>query len=169
MSKSDLKTEFAFTGYGKNFVKLLQLRQEGKVHYVKEMEVSTQLTLNNTKDYLQGDNSDIIATDSQKNTVYVLAKQHGVSRHRKKTVFFNSLFFILRYNRNIVENDVNQAINNDNFYFTIETYKKYISVYFSELMGSVLKFRQGGILDHFYHNFISTYMSIVSRYNFNKL
>lgn len=106
MSKSDLKTEFAFSGYGKNFVKLLQLRRKGKVHYVKEMEVSTQLTLNNTKDYLQGDNSDIIATDSQKNTVYVLAKQHGVSRNRKKTVFFNGLFFIhvLRYNRKIVEN-----------------------------------------------------------------
>ena len=31
------------------------------------------------KDYETGDNSDIIATDSQKNTVYVLAKQYGVS------------------------------------------------------------------------------------------
>ena len=28
--------------------------------------------------YLQGDNSDIVATDSQKNTVYLLAKKHGV-------------------------------------------------------------------------------------------
>ena len=26
----------------------------------------------------QGDNSDIVATDSQKNTVYLLAKKHGV-------------------------------------------------------------------------------------------
>ena len=31
------------------------------------------------QDYETGDNSDIIATDSQKNTVYVLAKQHGVA------------------------------------------------------------------------------------------
>lgn len=30
------------------------------------------------KDYLLGDNSDIIATDSQKNTVYVLAKKFGI-------------------------------------------------------------------------------------------
>lgn len=30
------------------------------------------------KDYLHGDNSDIIATDSQKNTVYVLAKKFGI-------------------------------------------------------------------------------------------
>lgn len=75
---TEVKTEFTFTGYGKNYVKLLQVRKEGKIHYIKELEVSSQLTLNNTKDYLQGDNSDIIATDSQKNTIYVLAKQHGV-------------------------------------------------------------------------------------------
>jgi urate oxidase len=48
------------------------------VHTVKELEVSTRLTLSSQKDYLQGDNSDIIATDSQKNTVYVLAKKFGV-------------------------------------------------------------------------------------------
>ena len=28
--------------------------------------------------YFQGDNADIIATDTQKNTVYLLAKKHGV-------------------------------------------------------------------------------------------
>ena len=79
MSGSDIKTKFVFSGYGKNYVKILQLRREGRTHHVKELEVNTQLTLNNTKDYLHGDNSDIIATDSQKNTVYILAKQHGVS------------------------------------------------------------------------------------------
>lgn len=42
------------------------------------MEVSTRLTLATEKDYLLGDNSDIIATDSQKNTVYVLAKKFGI-------------------------------------------------------------------------------------------
>ena len=73
-----LQTEFVDTGYGKNYVKLLQLRKEGSIHTIRELEVSTTLTLNSFKDYLQGDNSDIIATDSQKNTVYILAKQNGV-------------------------------------------------------------------------------------------
>lgn len=104
MSKSDLKTEFAFSGYGKNFVKLLQLRQEGKVHYVKEMEVSTQLTLNNTKDYLQGDNSDIIATDSQKNTVYVLAKQHGIENIEKFALLLSDHF--LRKYRHVINTQI---------------------------------------------------------------
>ena len=78
--ESALPSEFTFvdTGYGKNFVKLLHIRREGPVHHIKELEVNTQLTLDNKKDYLFGDNSDIVATDSQKNTVYVMAKNHGV-------------------------------------------------------------------------------------------
>lgn len=54
------------------------LTLKGPVHSVKELEVSTRLFLSTEKDYLEGDNSDIIATDSQKNIVYVLAKKHGV-------------------------------------------------------------------------------------------
>lgn len=50
----------------------------GIVHSIKELEVATRLTLSTEKDYLLGDNSDIIATDSQKNTVYVLAKKFGI-------------------------------------------------------------------------------------------
>lgn len=32
------------------------------MHSIKELEVSTRLTLNSQKDYLEGDNSDIVAT-----------------------------------------------------------------------------------------------------------
>ena len=75
------------------------MSRKGEEHTIRELEVVTLLTLDNTKvtilesfyilhpafkdncgqDYETGDNSDIIATDSQKNTVYVLAKQHGVA------------------------------------------------------------------------------------------
>lgn len=39
----------------------------------------TALTLNNQRDYVVADNSEVIATDSQKNIVHVLAKQNRVS------------------------------------------------------------------------------------------
>lgn len=65
--------------YGKSFVKLLHIARSGKVHTAKEVEVDTKLTLNSTIDYTIGDNRDIVATDSQKNIVYVTAKQYGVS------------------------------------------------------------------------------------------
>lgn len=104
MSGSNLKTEFAFSGYGKNYVKLLQLRREGKIHYVKELEVNTQLTLNNTKDYLHGDNSDIIATDSQKNTVYILARQHGIESIEQFALLLSEHF--LRKYRHVIKTNI---------------------------------------------------------------
>ncbi|XP_021341234.1 uricase-like isoform X2 [Mizuhopecten yessoensis] len=78
MKNQVVHTEFVDTGYGKNYVKLLQLRREGDAHHIQELEVSVELTLNNQREYLYGDNTDIIATDSQKNTVYILARKFGV-------------------------------------------------------------------------------------------
>lgn len=43
-----------------------------------ELKANVQLTLNSRKDYLTGDNSDIIPTDTIKNTVHALAKLKGV-------------------------------------------------------------------------------------------
>ncbi|KAM4022811.1 uricase-like isoform 1-T1 [Anomaloglossus baeobatrachus] len=70
--------EFVRTGYGKNAVKVLQIKRDGKWHYIKEIEASVELTLQSKKDYLQGDNGDIIPTDTIKNTVYALAKIKGI-------------------------------------------------------------------------------------------
>ncbi|XP_070581881.1 uricase-like [Ptychodera flava] len=67
------------TAYGKNGVKVLRVCRHGNMHHVKEVEVNTELTLATKKDYTHGDNSDIIPTDTQKNTVYALAKIKGIS------------------------------------------------------------------------------------------
>ncbi|XP_043270953.1 uricase [Venturia canescens] len=71
--------ELGAYGYGKNNVKILHVRREDKFrHDVREYEVDTHLRLGTQKDYFEGNNRDIIATDSQKNTVYLLAKKYGV-------------------------------------------------------------------------------------------
>lgn len=75
--------EVAFSGYGKNDVRLMRVRREEDKYFVTELKVNTELQLTSTKDYERGDNSDIIATDSQKNTVMALAKQ-SVVRERAK-------------------------------------------------------------------------------------
>ncbi|KPP67328.1 uricase-like, partial [Scleropages formosus] len=69
--------EFVRTGYGKNSVKVLHIRREGTHHYIKEIKADVQLTLKTRKDYLNGDNGDIIPTDTIKNTVHALAKLKG--------------------------------------------------------------------------------------------
>ncbi|KAM4629495.1 uricase [Polymixia lowei] len=70
--------EFVRTGYGKNIVKVLYIRRLGSHHYIIELKADVQLTLKTRKDYLLGDNSDIIPTDTIKNTVHALAKLKGV-------------------------------------------------------------------------------------------
>ena len=59
-------------------VKVLHIQRDGKYHSIKEVATSVQLTLRSKKDYLHGDNSDIIPTDTIKNTVHVLAKLRGI-------------------------------------------------------------------------------------------
>jgi hypothetical protein len=66
-------------GFGKSHIKLLHVHRVGAFHTIREYEVDTHLRLQSTKDFIAGDNKDIIATDTQKNTVYVLAKKYGVS------------------------------------------------------------------------------------------
>ncbi len=67
------------TYYGKSSVKVMRLHQEGLKHFIREFEVDVHLKLLSRKDFTHGDNGDIIATDTQKNTVYALAKTKGVS------------------------------------------------------------------------------------------
>lgn len=70
--------ELAEYGYGKNYIKLLKVARNGEHHTIREYEVNTHLQLDSREDFLQGVNKHIIATDTQKNTVYVLAKKFGV-------------------------------------------------------------------------------------------
>ncbi|XP_060797541.1 uricase [Neoarius graeffei] len=78
MTTSNQNFEFVRTGYGKNQVKLLYIQRERNQHHIVELKADVQLTLNSRKDYLTGDNSDIIPTDTMKNTVHALAKLKGV-------------------------------------------------------------------------------------------
>ncbi|CAL8121738.1 unnamed protein product [Orchesella dallaii] len=93
-----LEFDFVDTGYGKNHIRLLYIKRDGPTHYIKELEVNTRLTLDSKKDYLVGDNSDIVATDSQKNTVYILAKQHGVKSPEEFGLLLTS-HFLSKYPR----------------------------------------------------------------------
>ncbi|EPY77068.1 hypothetical protein CB1_001326023 [Camelus ferus] len=74
------EVEFVQTGYGKDMVKVLRVQRNGKYHSIKEVATSVELNLSSRKDYLYGDNADIIPTDTMKNTVHVLAKTKGVCR-----------------------------------------------------------------------------------------
>jgi urate oxidase len=63
--------------YGKSGVRLTKVVRNGKTHTLHEYEVAVQITGDFAASYTRGDNRKCIATDSVKNTVYVLAKENS--------------------------------------------------------------------------------------------
>ena len=64
--------------YGKAEVRLVHVDRSTAVHKIKDVNVTSQLIGDFTATHSTGDNSAVIATDTQKNTVYALARLHGV-------------------------------------------------------------------------------------------
>src|SRR4051794_35572006 len=62
--------------YGKSDVRLTKVSRQGDVHHLTEMSVAIELRGAFERCYTEGDNSMVIPTDTQKNTVYALAKKH---------------------------------------------------------------------------------------------
>ncbi|WP_199430336.1 factor-independent urate hydroxylase [Qaidamihabitans albus] len=64
--------------YGKAEVRLVTIDRRRPVHRIKDLTVSTALRGNLAATHLTGDNSDVVATDTQKNTVFAFAKESPV-------------------------------------------------------------------------------------------
>ena len=62
--------------YGKSRVRVMKILREGATHTIKELNVSVALTGDFESSYTAGDNSLVVATDTMKNTVNVLAHRH---------------------------------------------------------------------------------------------
>ncbi len=61
--------------YGKAKVRVLKVMRAGKIHSIKELDVQVMLSGDFDASYTKADNRLVVATDSIKNTVNVLAKQ----------------------------------------------------------------------------------------------
>lgn len=62
--------------YGKSRVRLTKIIRHADRHDLKELSVDIQLQGEFDKTYLEGDNSQVIPTDTMKNTVYAIASWH---------------------------------------------------------------------------------------------
>ena len=65
--------------YGKRRVRILQVVRHADRHDVKELTLGIRLEGDFETAHTQGDNSKVLPTDTMKNTVYALAKQHGIA------------------------------------------------------------------------------------------
>ncbi|MFG1944640.1 factor-independent urate hydroxylase [Nonomuraea sp. NPDC048826] len=66
--------------YGKAETRLVRVVRDGDVHHVKDVNVSTSLSGAMRDAHLTGDNAAVLPTDTQKNTAYALAREHGVDQ-----------------------------------------------------------------------------------------
>ncbi len=65
--------------YGKAEVRLVHVDRSTPRHVVTDFNVTTQLRGDFAAAHLAGDNSAVLTTDTQKNTVYAFAREHGVA------------------------------------------------------------------------------------------
>ncbi|KAL0489161.1 urate oxidase uaZ [Acrasis kona] len=73
-----MKTKVSYQKYGKGCVRVIKLLKDGDRQDVREIEVQALLEGDFDVSYYVGDNAPIVATDSIKNTVYVLSKSHDL-------------------------------------------------------------------------------------------
>jgi urate oxidase len=64
--------------YGKAETHLVRVNRDGDVHDLRDLLVSVALSGGLDAVHLEGDNSAVLATDTQKNTVYAFAKEFGI-------------------------------------------------------------------------------------------
>lgn len=69
--------------YGKSRVRLVQVTRDDDLDNVRELSVQVLCEGDFESSYTQGDNSNVVATDTMKNTVYALAKREGVAAIEK--------------------------------------------------------------------------------------
>ena len=64
--------------YGKAECRLVRITRDTEVHEIEDLNVSSALRGDFAACHSTGDNSHVITTDTQKNTVYAFAAQHGI-------------------------------------------------------------------------------------------
>lgn len=80
--------------YGKAECRLVRVTRDGAVHHITDLNVTSQLRGDFEACHTDGDNSQVVATDTQKNTVYAYAKEHGVASPEE---------FLIRLGRHFVD------------------------------------------------------------------
>ena len=68
-----------FNQYGKAETHVVRITRTGEHHEIRDLTVSTALRGDFTAAHVTGDQANVLPTDTQKNTVFAFAREHGVS------------------------------------------------------------------------------------------
>ncbi len=82
--------------YGKQKVRVMKITRDGPVHTIKELTVGVALQGDFQSSYTAGDNRLVVATDTMKNTVHALAKDH-LGLETERFLAFLGQHFLTKY------------------------------------------------------------------------
>ena len=71
------KPSLSRTSYGKSRIRLVQVSRRGDRHDLRDLTVAVAFEGDYDTSYTEGDNRDVLPTDTMKNTVYALAARDG--------------------------------------------------------------------------------------------
>jgi urate oxidase len=93
-----MNTKLVHHRYGKSRVRVMKILRDGAEHTIKELDVAVALSGDFETSYTvpQGDNSKVVATDTMKNTVNVLAHEH-LGRESERFALVLGGHFLSRY------------------------------------------------------------------------
>jgi len=74
-----MKVVLSQNSYGKSGIRILKVKKTTPVHEIKEFTVNVMLEGDFDAVHTRGDNRKVLPTDTMKNTVYALAKDHPVN------------------------------------------------------------------------------------------
>lgn len=80
-------------GYGKSAVRLVTVRRGPELHELKDVTVAIRLEGDFETAYTEGDNSQVLPTDTMKNTVYALAADHPLEDIESFGLLLSDHFF----------------------------------------------------------------------------
>jgi urate oxidase len=85
--------KLASNAYGKNAVNLSKIIRHKDYHEFRQISVNVSLEGDFETVHTLGDNTQVLPTDTQKNTVYALAKEHFVSSIEEFGIYLANHFF----------------------------------------------------------------------------
>ena len=77
MPSATFKPALTETSYGKSRIRLVQVTRRGDRHDLRDLTVAVAFEGDYDTSYTDGDNRDVLPTDTMKNTVYALAAREG--------------------------------------------------------------------------------------------
>jgi urate oxidase len=77
MPSTSPKAVLSSTSYGKSRIRLVQVSRRGDRHELRDLTVAVAFEGDYDTSYMDGDNRDVLPTDTMKNTVYALAARDG--------------------------------------------------------------------------------------------